>query len=393
MLGYPVLVDDTKIIVQSNSCFVHRFSTKRFDVFNPEASIFFDHFTGALSTSEIVSAVVDEYPDASPDLVTTDLEKLIAFMEERGYLRLARRRATPQNDGIEFSDLPETTRAVFADMEVTTNCNLGCRYCYAASTAQQEELPDAEWREVLTLLKSRGLRAVKVSGGEPFMYKDIATLLPWISSQFITSLNSNGFTIDGNRAEWLASLNLQEVQISLDSASPALHDRMRGSGSWAVAMTAIENLVTAGVPLRLSATIGLANGGEIDALRTLALGVGAPLNLEVMKPVGRGQDLEASEYLTDACFMESPRRAALEYMEVRCQAQLGLVALSHDGQLKPCNLPKPFFTARSVDVVTDIREDFEFATSRTFVVTDEACNQTDMATLRPTDNGKCIFSS
>lgn len=388
----PTVAHDTKAIPQPNSTFLYSRALNRFDVFNAEAIIFLDFIDGERCIRDIADAVIAMFPEAPADLITTDCDSFLEFLTRRGYFHLSPHARRIDQSLFELEALSREVKAVFADIEITRNCNLRCSYCYANATQRMDELPNEQWRAILLRMKDSGLRAVKISGGEPLLYCDISELLPWVSDNFITSLNTNGWFLDNETAAWLGTLGLQEVQVSLDSVDPDIHDRMRGAGSWHMAMTAIKNIRTVGIPLRISATIGCDNVDMIPALKELADSFAADLNIEIMKPVGRGETLPSDAYARDLCVFDETKNGLLDYLEVRCQAQLGLVAISSDGMLKPCNLTKTFFRKRKADVISPIDSAFIYEDTRTFRYTNDKCEELDMARLRYADSNKCIFS-
>jgi hypothetical protein len=73
---------------------------------------------------------------------------------------------------------------------------------------------------------------------------------------------TNGMLFTGRRLETMRSLPRTglTLQISLDSASPERHDRARGAGSWARAMTGIRTARALGFHVRIAATVDPLDG-------------------------------------------------------------------------------------------------------------------------------------
>lgn len=388
----PVIDSSVRAIVQPNCVFLYSYPLKRYDIFSDSTLIYLDMLDGRRSIEDIIASVSIMFPDAPPAMIVHDCLSLLSFLKERGYLSLADEPVPADGSFVEIADSCEQVKAVFADIEITRNCNLKCLYCYANATERMDELPAERWQEILSCMRNAGLRAVKISGGEPLVYHDIRELLPWIARNFITSINTNGWFIDMESANWLSKLSLQEIQVSLDSTDPAIHDKMRGVGSWQKAMEAIRHVCDVGIPLRISATIGAENRNSVEALRVLAERVNAELNFEIMKPVGRGEKLPQDTFSGSSCTGDEQKAGLLSYLEVRCQAQLGLIALSSDGVIKPCNLTKAFFKKRKADVFSEITDQFVYGNTNTFRHTDKKCKEVDMAALRANDVKKCVFS-
>lgn len=383
---YPLFNNFTTYINQGNSIFMHSRKLNRFDVFNHESIIFFDKFDGSKSISEIVADISENY-SVSSSLIEADCMALCAFLSNRGYISISDTPAATDHKAMEFAHEVCNVRSVFADIELTRKCNLSCVYCYANSSVKSpDDIPLNRWKDILLTMKCNGLRAIKISGGEPTLHHSFSEIISWCSSEFITSINTNGTTIDCSAADFLSTLDLQEIQISIDSTSPTHHDRVRGAGTWQRALDAAKLISERGIPLRISATIMDDNAHEIDGLRRLATTLGAELNLESLKPVGRAEksSISATDTLS-SCI--SPPNHGIEYLEVKCQASLGMVALTCDGKLKPCNLTKAFFKRRDANVLSEIGSEFAYHKSNTFIEIEKSCSS-----VKQKDEGKCIFT-
>ena len=82
------------------------------------------------------------------------------------------------------------------------------------------------------------------------------------------------------------------MQISLDGATAEVNDAVRGAGSFATAVTAMERLAAAGFAgFKLSVVVTRHNVGQLDAFKALADRYGAQLRLTRLRPSGRGADV------------------------------------------------------------------------------------------------------
>ncbi len=135
------------------------------------------------------------------------------------------------------------------DLEVTRRCNLRCDYCFVGwSRGWTQQLPLAVAREVITEGAGR-FELLHLTGGEPFAYTDLLELIDLgIALGYPEVLiNTNATLLD---AAWVAALRARRrhvhLTVSLDGPA-ALHDRVRGIGSFAKAATALSELLDAGV--------------------------------------------------------------------------------------------------------------------------------------------------
>src|SRR5204862_8158016 len=102
----------------------------------------------------------------------------------------------------------------------------------------------------------------------------------------------NGPRLGPAEAAGLAGSDYVDVQISLDGATPEVNDAIRGPGSYATALTAMERLAAAGFEgFKLSVVVTRQNAGQLDDFKALADGFGAQLRLTRLRPSGRGADV------------------------------------------------------------------------------------------------------
>jgi mycofactocin radical SAM maturase len=82
------------------------------------------------------------------------------------------------------------------------------------------------------------------------------------------------------------------VQVSLDGATASVNDHVRGPGSYATAIRAMENLAAAGFTgFKLSVVVTRENASQLDAFKALADHYDAQLRLTRLRPSGRGADV------------------------------------------------------------------------------------------------------
>src|ERR1700743_3862710 len=88
---------------------------------------------------------------------------------------------------------------------------------------------------------------VNIGGGEPTVRRDFWELVDYATAHRVgVKFSTNGSRITREVARRLASSDYVDVQISLDGATEDVNDAVRGSGSFAMAFTAMQNLADAG---------------------------------------------------------------------------------------------------------------------------------------------------
>ncbi|MGA8593226.1 MAG: radical SAM protein [Bryobacteraceae bacterium] len=155
----------------------------------------------------------------------------------------------------------EDSRPVGSRLWLYTNfdCNLHCDYCCVRSspTALRRELGLARVQRIAREAAELGVKEIFVTGGEPFLLEDIGEILVFCAAAAPTTVLTNGMLFTGRRVESLRALPRDRIvlQISLDSATPQLHDLHRGPGTWARTREGIERARAQGFRVRLAATV------------------------------------------------------------------------------------------------------------------------------------------
>jgi mycofactocin radical SAM maturase len=146
---------------------------------------------------------------------------------------------------------------------------------------------------VIDELQAMQVFYVNVGGGEPTVRGDFWHLLDYaVAHQVGVKFSTNGVKLDRARAAQLAATDYVDVQISLDGATAEVNDAVRGAGSYATAVRALENLAEAGMrDVKVSVVVTRENAGQLDAFKALTDRYGAQLRITRLRPSGRGADV------------------------------------------------------------------------------------------------------
>lgn len=170
------------------------------------------------------------------------------------------------------------------------DCNLACTYCCAESSpkaAARRLTPDLV-QEVVTEFAGMGGRELFFTGGEPFMHPELAALVDAAAGLQRTILTNAMIFGRGRRRETLAAMDRSVVlQVSLDSASPGLHDWQRGAGSWARAVAGIGLARSLGFRVRVAATLYEEDPAGVRALHATLDEQGIDREDRVIRPVAQ----------------------------------------------------------------------------------------------------------
>jgi pyruvate-formate lyase-activating enzyme len=219
----------------------------------------------------VLVAVVGDQESVGPELETwcrfTGNALLEATVENGRGRWVFRHGAVPSPARHENKD----NRPVGSRLWLYTNfdCNLHCDYCCVRSspTAPRRELGLGRVQRITREAAELGVKEIFVTGGEPFLLEDIGDILLACAATAPTTVLTNGMLFSGRRAESLRALPRDRIvlQISLDSATPELHDLHRGPGTWARTREGIQRAGAHGFRVRLAATVS--TDAEAEAFR------------------------------------------------------------------------------------------------------------------------------
>ncbi|MDQ4021265.1 MAG: radical SAM protein [Actinomycetota bacterium] len=154
------------------------------------------------------------------------------------------------------------------------HCNLACNYCSVASSpqARRRQLGLSRFRELVDEAVAEGFTEVYVTGGEPFLERDLVEMLLYATEQLDVVCLTNAMLYQGSRRtqlERLAGRQRLILQTSVDGAQAQFHDAHRGWGSWAKAMAGLDLALSLGLPVRVGMTETPQNCAQVEPLRAL----------------------------------------------------------------------------------------------------------------------------
>ncbi len=174
--------------------------------------------------------------------------------------------------------------------ELTYACNLACIHCLSSSGRRDpRELSTAEAKTIIDQLRALQVFYVNIGGGEPTIRTDFFELIDYATAGEVgVKFSTNGSRINVHTARRLAAMDYTDIQISLDGANPTTNDAVRGEGSFATAIAAMDHLAAADFgSFKISVVVTRHNIGQLDEFVGLANRYGAELRLTRLRPSGR----------------------------------------------------------------------------------------------------------
>jgi radical SAM protein with 4Fe4S-binding SPASM domain len=177
----------------------------------------------------------------------------------------------------------------------TYKCNLKCKHCYEdAGSGKLPELSTDEAKHVVDILSriaDMGLPALSFSGGEPLARKDFFELAAYAKKRIpYVSIASNGTLLTKDNAKRVKDAGVDYVEISIDGASPAVHDEFRGiPGAFEKAVQGVKNCVEEGIDTCIATVLHKDNFAETEKILQLAKELGVRFMHFNYIPTGRAK--------------------------------------------------------------------------------------------------------
>lgn len=155
-------------------------------------------------------------------------------------------------------------------VSVTDRCNFRCLYCYPPAGVElvppSRFLKQDEFVRVAGVGVGLGVRKIKLTGGEPLLYRDIVPLVARLSS--LPGVADLSVTTNGSLLRRLArplhEAGLRRVNLSLDSLRPERFARISRGGDLGEILDAFEEARALGFEVKIN-TVAL-KGWNADEL-------------------------------------------------------------------------------------------------------------------------------
>jgi len=201
---------------------------------------------------------------------------------------------------------PFGRHVTYLRVSVTDRCDFRCVYCMSEHMSflpKRDLLTLEELDRLCSAFVSRGVRKLRITGGEPLVRKNILWLFRALSHHLGSgaldelTLTTNGSQLPKYAAD-LKALGVERVNISLDTLKPERFKAITRWGDFGEVMVGLEAAEKAGLKVKLNAVAlkGI-NEDEIEDLLRFAHGRGHDLTLIETMPLGDIDGDRTDQYL------------------------------------------------------------------------------------------------
>ena len=244
-------------------------------------------------------------------------------------------------------------------VSVTDRCDFRCVYCMAEDMTflpKADVLSLEEMDRLCSAFIRRGVRKMRLTGGEPLVRKNILWLIQRLGRHVQSgaleelTLTTNGSQL-AKMAKDIAAAGIRRINVSIDSLNPDTFRRLTRWGDLSRVLEGVDAAQAAGLHVKINmVALKNANAGEIADMLIWAHGRGMDLTLIETMPLGEinddrldqdlrlnqvRADLEARFGLVDETYRTGgPAR----YMRVReTGGRLGLITPLTHNFCESCN--------------------------------------------------------
>jgi cyclic pyranopterin phosphate synthase len=191
-------------------------------------------------------------------------------------------------------------------VSVTDRCDFRCVYCMSEDMAflpKRDLLTLEELDRICSAFVAKGVRKLRITGGEPLVRRDIMTLFGSLSRHLDSgALDELTVTTNGSQlarhAKDLAACGVRRINVSLDTLDP---DKFRAITRWgdlAKVMHGLDAAQGAGLKVKINAVaLKGVNEDELETLLEWAHGRGMDLTLIEVMPLGEIDGQRIDQFL------------------------------------------------------------------------------------------------
>ena len=196
-------------------------------------------------------------------------------------------------------------RITYVRMSVTDRCDLRCRYCMAEKMTflpRKDVLSLEEMVGLADIFIARGVKRIRLTGGEPLVRKGIEQLVPELGRRIGRGLDELTMTTNGTQlarnAGMLFDAGIRRINVSLDSRDPERFRHITRRGDLGQVLAGIEAAAAAGLKVKINmVALKQINEDEIAPMLRWCGGRGFDLTLIETMPLGEIEEDRTRHYL------------------------------------------------------------------------------------------------
>jgi cyclic pyranopterin phosphate synthase len=193
----------------------------------------------------------------------------------------------------------------YVRMSVTDRCDLRCRYCMAEKMTflpRKDVLSLEEIVELADVFIARGVKRIRLTGGEPLVRKNIEHLVGELGRRIGNGLDELTMTTNGTQLERFAPMlcdgGIRRINVSLDSRDSERFRHITRRGDLVPVLRGIDAAAAAGLRIKINmVALKHLNEDEIAPMLRWCAREGHDLTLIETMPLGEVEEDRTEHYL------------------------------------------------------------------------------------------------
>lgn len=190
-------------------------------------------------------------------------------------------------------------------ISVTDRCDFRCTYCMSENMSflpKSQVLSLEEIEQIAIAFVARGVKKLRLTGGEPLVRRDIMKLVERLGAQLGNGLEELTLTTNGSQlrrhAQGLFEHGVRRINVSLDTRDAAKFARITRWGKLSQVLDGIDAALEAGLRVKINmVALRGENDHEIIPMMEWAHQKGMDLTLIETMPMGAVDIERADQYL------------------------------------------------------------------------------------------------
>ena len=350
---------------------------RNFYYFCDIANLIFEMILKNADMATILEKIRNEYQIDSIEEVESDCLEMIQFVETEV---LNTKSESSETDNVYSDHLNDTSSGELIEIstendildyateqlipfsatwEVIDSCNLNCIHCYCSNTNTTVWTLERA-KLLIDKLYDMGTMDLEITGGECLVHPNIKEIFEYINQKgFVVSILTNAIAVDEQMAILISTLMPRNVQVSIYSLDPEIHDSITGvTGSLAKSLAGIKILAQNKIRISIATPVMDINIDHIHSLHLWAKECNYEINFSFkMSPSGNlSKDPSKRSVINNVDFdeklnvifsdleyntklmkiVDKPRRVKPDSRKL-CQAGFRNICIDYKGTVFPCN--------------------------------------------------------
>jgi len=294
VLNYPFVLTRKEKKLDKEILLIYSFLGKELFELDKEFEIkSFELIDGKKTAEEIANKIIESFKEIKK-------EKVVRFLNElKDYAVITDRKINPFKiektgnavdmhkaflDYLRVANIKNLSFPLRLRILLTLRCNMNCSYCYLRSgkiyrEESKDEISFEQIKKIIDEMLKNGSYILDLSGGEPFLRKDILEIIKYASDRipFIYILTNGIALADENLVKKISKIVKNKavvIQISLDSANAKNSLRSEDERVYQKVLDGIKNSIKHNLLININTVVTKSNINEIEEIIKLSKKLG-----------------------------------------------------------------------------------------------------------------------